>query len=358
MKNYFVTYFDRNYLAKGLALIESLKEHETKDFTIFVICLDEITRILLNKLAPGNVVAIPLDAIERADFPLLNAKKTRSTVEYYWTLTPTIILRILEKYPEVDVLTYLDADLFFYAPTDAIYAELGDASVLIHEHRYSETLAHLEKMSGRFNVGLLCFRNDGKAKNVLLKWREQCLEWCYYRFEEGRMGDQMYLDKWPEEYDCVRILENVGAGLAPWNHAKYDIEAVDNEVMVNEKPLVFYHFHAFCILPHDLVVPLKHVHYPVVRNVNQYIVIPYLGCLFDIKQKIQDILPEFEFGFSDELELSPQHTLFVKNSDVSTLGLPQKEYSHMVTGEWTVLIPSTEISSGQEASRETGRYGV
>ena len=39
---YFTTFFDKNYLSRGLVLIESLQSH-TSFFTIYVLCLDEFT---------------------------------------------------------------------------------------------------------------------------------------------------------------------------------------------------------------------------------------------------------------------------------------------------------------------------
>ena len=54
MKRYYCTYFDKNYLVRGLGLIESLNRHEKKDFQISVVCLDELTRTILNKLNLPN----------------------------------------------------------------------------------------------------------------------------------------------------------------------------------------------------------------------------------------------------------------------------------------------------------------
>ena len=51
MIRYYCTYFDRQYLIKGLALIHSLQRHSGDDFKVFVVCADELTRFLLTKLA-------------------------------------------------------------------------------------------------------------------------------------------------------------------------------------------------------------------------------------------------------------------------------------------------------------------
>ena len=88
MKKYYCTYFDRNYLIKAIALIESLADHEKNPFELYIVCLDEFTRILLDKLNYPFVNLIPFHEIESKDQGLIQARKNRSLVEYYWTLTP------------------------------------------------------------------------------------------------------------------------------------------------------------------------------------------------------------------------------------------------------------------------------
>ena len=40
----------------------------------------------------------------------------------------------------------------------------------------------------------------------LKKWTNQCLEWCYYKLEDGKMGDQKFLDEWPKLYKSCHII--------------------------------------------------------------------------------------------------------------------------------------------------------
>ena len=49
MKKYFCTLFDSNYLIKGLTMIKSLSEF-CEDFDIFVLCMDNQTKFLLEKI--------------------------------------------------------------------------------------------------------------------------------------------------------------------------------------------------------------------------------------------------------------------------------------------------------------------
>ena len=238
---YFCTYFDSNYLIKGLALYRSLARH-AMPFRLWVLCFDDLAYEILQKLALPEVDPISLRDFEEGDEELLQAKGNRSQIEYYFTCTPSLPLYILRNCPEVDAITYLDADLFFFSAPSPIYQELDDGSVLIVGHRFPPRLRHRE-VYGIYNVGLVSFRRDDVGLQCLHWWRNRCLEWCYDRVEDGRFADQKYLDDWPTRFPRVVVLQHKGAGLAPWNVANYSLRLENGQVLVDSQPLVFFHFH-------------------------------------------------------------------------------------------------------------------
>jgi hypothetical protein len=235
----FCTLFDRNYLFKGIAMLESLGRH-CPGARVFVLCMDDVTHEILGRLAYPHVERIRLAEVE--DDELLAVKPGRGVAEYCWTLTSCICWHVFQTRAEVDQLTYLDADLYFYSPVEPLFAEIGPASIAIIEHRFIPRLQEYA-INGRFNVEWVTFRRDGQGMACLTRWRGQCIEWCFNRLEEGRMGDQKYLDEWPERYSSLCILQHAGAGVAPWNFANYEIEKRGNGITVDGAPLVFYHFH-------------------------------------------------------------------------------------------------------------------
>jgi hypothetical protein len=238
---HFCTYFDSNYLAKGLTLYRSLVRHAAP-FRLWVLCFDDAAYRSLKVMALDGLIPISLRDFEGGDRELAKAKSNRSRIEYFFTCSPSLPLYILRHNPEVNLITYLDADLYFYSDPSPVYRELGDGSVLIIGHRFPERLRHLERM-GVYNVGLLAIRRDEAGLACLQWWRERCLEWCYDRVEEGRFADQKYLDDWPTRFPCVVVLEHKGAGLAPWNVEGYALQRADGQVQVDGQPLMFYHFH-------------------------------------------------------------------------------------------------------------------
>nr|WP_314709152.1 hypothetical protein [uncultured Comamonas sp.] len=242
---YFCTLFDSGYLLKGLAMIRSLKRH-CPTMYIHVLCMDDQTKYILEKLEMPFVNCITLAEVENDE--LLKAKADRGVAEYCWTLSSCFTWHVMQSYSDIDFLTYVDADLLFYSSVQPLFDEIGDASIAVIEHRFTPRLQDRE-VNGRFCVEWDSFRRDEQGLACLSRWREQCIEWCYYRLEDGKMGDQKYLDEWPSRYSNCHILMHPGAGIAPWNYAQYRFGYNEaGAITVEGESLIFYHFHQFQLL--------------------------------------------------------------------------------------------------------------
>src|SRR5436853_3912156 len=162
---YFCTYFDHHYSARGLALYQSLKRH-CPEFKLWILCLDEPSHSELTRLNLPEVSLLTLDELERGDPALLGAKENRSRIEYYFTCTPSLPLFILRADPTVDLITYLDADLFFFSSVAPLFQEMEGKSIAIIAHRFAPAFRHWE-WNGIFNVGWVSFRGDHHGWRVL-----------------------------------------------------------------------------------------------------------------------------------------------------------------------------------------------
>lgn len=241
MTHHFCTYFDHHYLARGLTLFRSL-EHRCTDFVLHVLCLDDETRATIEQIALPNLVALPLSTLERSDPALLHVKPSRSKLEYYYTCTPCLPLHLM-KALNLETLTYVDADLFFFADPSSIAQAFEGYSVLLIELRHPPAWerAFNTEQFGRYNVGFLTFRNDAEGLRCLEWWRERCLEWCGETPENGRFADQKYLDEWPTMFRDVLVLKDKGANLAFWNWDNYRIRTNRGITYVDDEPLLFTH---------------------------------------------------------------------------------------------------------------------
>jgi hypothetical protein len=221
---------------------------QSSDFHLYIFAFDSLTYEILLKLDLNNVTVVSLNEFETTE--LKEIKKERSIAEYCWTCTPSIISYVLQHYNIADC-TYIDSDLFFYSDPSVLLSELdvNKKNVLITEHRFSYLpRLYEEKRGGRFCVQFVTFRNEESSLKILNNWREQCIKWCYARYEDGKFGDQKYLDEWPDLYDNIHILQHQGGGIAPWNLQRYNLFKDGNSIKGkvrktgSEFKVVFYHF--------------------------------------------------------------------------------------------------------------------
>ncbi len=253
MKRFFCTYFDHNYLPYGMTLFSSLCD-SGMDFELFVLCL---SRECYDRLAgvDSRLIPIALDVLEKWDSELKATQSNRSRTEYIFTISPCLPLFIFARFPHIDLLTYLDSDLYFFNSPEVLYQELGSKSLYIIEHRFMEEFKVRAGQNGRFNMAFQIYRNDASGIKCLQKWRIECLDWCYDRVENGKYADQKYLDSWPEDFPGkVVVSQNNGANLAPWNLDNYEISFKNDKFFVDGKPLVFVHYQGFKILSKHIFV--------------------------------------------------------------------------------------------------------
>lgn len=288
----FCTLFDSNYLTRGLALYHSLK-NTGESFVLYAVCFDDLAYVVLTKLGLPDLVAISLEQFETSS--LLAVKPQRTAGEYCWTCTPHVISHVLETYHLSDV-TYLDADLFFYEKPSILFNEFeqSGASVLITPHRYTPRYDQ-SIASGIYCVQFMTFKADECGLKVLQWWQDRCLEWCYNRVEDGKFGDQKYLDNWPEQFKCVHVLQHVGGGVAPWNIQQYNLSCDERKIYANEWPVVFYHYHGYKQYTdntHDLGG------YRITNTAIDLLYRPYVQSLQEAKQEIMTVAPNFDCGRS------------------------------------------------------------
>lgn len=290
MNNY-CTLFDSNFLSRGLALHNSLIRHEP-DAHLYVYCFDEMVYEALNLMTLPNMTIIAMNEFETSE--LLNVKATRKRGEYCWTCTPHIIIHAIKKY-QLLAITYLDADLYFYKSPKILIDEWeeADASILITEHRYTPVFENSSRF-GIYCVQFVTFRADEIGTNALKWWAEKCLEWCYDREEDGKFGDQKYLDDWPYRFEKVHVLKHLGGGVAPWNVQQYAIKESTNKnirlveiAKEIEFDLIFYHFHGFQIYK-DGEIDLSS--YPLRQDLIKKIYDAYIEELGEVGRKI-NLLP-------------------------------------------------------------------
>lgn len=290
MRKSFCTLFDSGYLTRGLALYRSLEAHLGAEFEIAITCFDDRAYDLLTRLALPRARLVRLSEFETPE--LLAVKPTRSRGEYCWTCTSWTIIDAQRRFGW-DEVTYLDADLFFFSSPEALLREWDESggSALITEHRYHPDYDQ-SATSGIYCVQFMGFRADERGRAILRWWGERCLEWCYARHEDGKFGDQKYLDDWTTRFPGVHVLRHLGGGVAPWNLRRY---RVGPGPVVDGVPVVFVHFHSLRWRG-DGVVDLAGPPYQLPPGAREEIYAPYVRALAAAWDEVRALEPGFTGG--------------------------------------------------------------
>lgn len=237
------TYFDFNFLPRGLALYNSIKRYHS-NFKLYVLAFDNETYSYLKNLGDERMIPISFEIYN--SYFNTSIDRFADKKQYYFTATPNICIFVFEKYPLVDILLYLDADVYLYNSLEPLYLEFGDNSIGICPHRLHPIVRKFSKNHGIFNVGVNLFRNSETGIKCLYDWKLDCENW--YKGKPGYQleyfSDQIFLDDWPKKYPKVKIIQNIGVDVAPWNAVNYSFSKEQNVYFVNDSPLIIYHFSA------------------------------------------------------------------------------------------------------------------
>ncbi len=302
-KYYFCTLFDTNYAAKGLSMYKSLEKHCT-DFHLYIFAFDEILPHILKKIHLTHATIVTLSEFE--DEELLKVKPTRTRGEYCWTCSSSTILYCIEKY-NLSHCTYIDSDLYFFADPSVLIEEMDDSDVLITSHRYTSDYDQTNT-SGKYCVQFMTFKNTENGLNILRWWRNACLDWCYNRMEDGKFGDQKYLDDWLERFKGVHELEYLGGGVAPWNMQQYAFQrncsGIEGTELDTQKHfnLIFFHFHGLRCYRKGLLREYRYTDYRLPRSTRKIIYNSYLPRLIWSHYRIKIISPKANCSNDQKIE--------------------------------------------------------
>ena len=262
----FCTLFDSNYASKGILLYLSL-EQQTDDFVLYVMGMDRKCQEILNAIGFKNIIVECIDDVDSLE--LAEAKSNRSRAEFCWTCGSFFTDYFLHKYNLPDI-TYLDSDLMFFRSPQVVFDELEgkNASVGLVSHFMKYPLF------GKYCVQYVYFKNDKDGSDCLRWWRDECLKWCYSRVEDGKYGDQKYLDYFADKFNHVCEIENRGVGVAYWNMNDNSYKDGFTYYKGDKWPTVFFHYSGINVQVKDGVMAFRHTMY-LNRSIRQTFIEPY-----------------------------------------------------------------------------------
>ena len=188
-------------------------------------------------------------------------------LELNTNVKPQFLMHLIEKH-SLDTLTYLDPDIFVYAPLAPVFDALdAGASCVLTPHITTpvwdgKSPSEQDLLSnGTYNLGFIAVSASDESKRLLEWWNVRCLE---AGFSEGRTGlfvDQKWINLVPGLFGNAFITRDAGLNMAYWNlHERSLTHSGENYTVLNptngETPLRFYHFSG--VVVDDETVLSKH----------------------------------------------------------------------------------------------------
>lgn len=211
---------------------------------LYVLCMDDLVYSTAITLSSSyNIVAIHFKDVERRWPELVATKNNRKIKEYIVSFKPFLPQYLFETCGIENVI-FIDADIAFWGNTSLMFELFNSCSFFAKDHEIDPP-----REAGKFNVGLLGFKNDDKCLDWLKWWQKKCIEWCFWYADNGRFAEQGYwniLHDNPSRFSGFLPVEHPGVNLAPWNISKHLVD-VDNDgnLLVDGKKLIAYHYHEF-----------------------------------------------------------------------------------------------------------------
>ena len=176
-------------------------------------------------------------------------------------------------------LCYFDPDIVVFGGLDALSERLDRHSVLLTPHVTSPEATRRAVIDneisalkhGIYNLGFIGFSCEGEGMRCLDWWAQRLLEFCHDDIPAGLFTDQRWADLMPAMFERVGILRDPEYNVATWNltHRSATGSAPDH-VLVNGRPLAFYHFSGFDSGAQEVMLKVYGGHSPVLFKLRDW----------------------------------------------------------------------------------------
>lgn len=232
-----------NYLAQAKSLFVSIKE-TNPEWKFIIGLVDKNDKNIDLSFLECNVVEVAELGI--ADFDKMVEQYT--IIELLTSVKPFYIEWLFNNYKDADAVVYFDPDIKIFQPLTNLEESLKRCDIILTPHFTTPindaclpTELHVMQ-TGVFNLGFIAVQRTVNSFNMLQWWQNRLKNSCLIDLSRGLFVDQLWANLIPAYFDKVLIEKNPGYNMSHWNLHERTLEKLNGEWLVNNQPLIFYHF--------------------------------------------------------------------------------------------------------------------
>jgi len=240
-----------NYLAQAKTLGDSVLRHNPGHRFVIGLIDENVTGVDLSFL---NRPAVGLEVVEVASIGIDGFDDMCATydiVELVTSTKPFYFDYLFKRFPDAETVTYFDPDIKVFTPLDDMVEKLGRYNLILTPHFTQPirddklpTEKHVFN-TGVFNLGFAAMRRGAEADKLNAWWMGKLRHECLNDLAAGYFVDQLWMTLAPAYVDGLLVEKHPGWNTAHWNLHERQLRQADGRWLVNEQPLVFYHFSHF-----------------------------------------------------------------------------------------------------------------
>lgn len=248
-KTYVFTSAAVNYIPKVRILFNSLRKYHPT-WELHLALADQLPDYI-------DLDKEPIDHVWQADklgIPYFKGWSfCHSIVELSTAIKPFVLRKILDL-PDCSNVIYLDPDTVLFSCIDEITEALASSNLTLTPHQTVpesglEAIMDNEISSlkhGIYNLGFVGVAATNTGREFADWWSDRLYHFCRADIPNGLFTDQRWVDLAPAFFPEVRILRSPRFNTASWNLSNRHITRTeDDQFLVNDTPLGFYHFTGF-----------------------------------------------------------------------------------------------------------------
>jgi lipopolysaccharide biosynthesis glycosyltransferase len=242
------TVISKNYLPFARTLADSFITYH-KDASFFVLLVDRIDGYFDPSKEKFQLIEVgELDNIEHKEQMFFKY----NPMELNTAMKPYFLEYIFKHYP-VNKLLYLDSDILITKGLNEIQTIMDTYSIVLIPHITSPISINDKALpnemsfllAGAYNLGFIGLSKTEESSQFIQWWKERLWHFCLIDIQNGLFVDQKWIDLVPSLFKKVYILKDPGYNVAYWNLHEKKFAIRNDELMVNNMPLFFFHFSGF-----------------------------------------------------------------------------------------------------------------